>query len=79
MTPKGGIAIATLTLSANASTGKEGARPYTVTVSAPGYADQTASGTVAVEARIDKVLYAGSSTEASTVATPALGKPGTQS
>ncbi len=78
VTPKNGIATATLTLSAGAGAGNEGARPYTVTVGAPGYADQTASGTVAVASKIEKVLYAGSSTEASSVATPALGQPGTQ-
>ena len=78
VTPKNGIATATVTLSANPGTGKEGARPYTVTAGAPGYADQTTSGTVAVLSKIDKVLYTGSSTEASSVATPALGRPGTQ-
>ena len=79
VTPKNEIATATLTLSASPGTAKEGARPWTVTVSAPGYADQTASGTVAVNpGEIDKVLYAGSSTAASSVATPALGKAGTQ-
>ena len=78
VTPKAGIATATLILSASAGTGNEGARPYTVTVSAPGYADQTSSGTVAVTSKIEKVFYTGSSTEASSVATPALGQPGTQ-
>ena len=78
VTPKNGIATATLTLSAGPATGKEGARPWTVTVGAPGYEDQTASGTVAVESQISKVIYAGTPTEASTVDTPALGQPGTQ-
>jgi hypothetical protein len=78
VTQKNGLATATVTLSASAGTGKEGARPWTVTVGAPGYADQTASGTVAVESQISKVLYTASSTEASAVDTPALGQPGTQ-
>jgi len=78
VTPKNGIATATLTLSANPAAGKEGARPWTVTVGAPGYEDQIASGSVAVESQISKVLYAGTPTEASTVDTPALGQPGTQ-
>ena len=54
VTPKNGIATATVTLSADPGTGKEGARPYTVTAGAPGYADQTTSGTVAVVSKITR-------------------------
>jgi hypothetical protein len=72
--PQKGSATATLTL-----VGKAGAHPaspvaWGLTASAPGYASQFTTGTLAIEAgAIDKVVTTGTSFTPSSVSTPAVG------
>jgi hypothetical protein len=74
-----GTASATVTFSAAAGTGPAGPRALFVKASSPGYADQTATGSLAVEpSSVTKLLAFGTNITPTSVSTPELGIPGTK-
>lgn len=77
VTQSGGLATATVTLSVSAGTKPAGPRAWFLKASSSGYADRTATGTIAIEAgHVSQATSNGVS--ASTVSTPQLGLPGSQ-
>ncbi len=79
VTPSGGAATATLTLSVPPGTAPAAPQRWIITASARGYPNRSTEGTLAIEAgRVERALEAGSTLEPSTVFTPSLGTPGTR-
>jgi hypothetical protein len=74
-----GTASATVTLFTSPGTKPASAKSLVVTASSSGYADQTASGSLAVEAgSVSKLLASGTNITPSSVSTPQIGIPGTK-
>ena len=74
-----GTASATLTLTAAPGTKAAGARSLVVVASSPGYAEASATGTLALEAgKVSKFLASGTNITPTSVSTPELRIPGTK-